>query len=259
MGQAGRRGAAQRDEGSSGGRSVLGRLVYFGLVLGLWGLIGAAGLVAFHASQLPPIDQLAVPKRPPNIAILASDGTPSRQSRRDRRARRRPERAAALPAEGVHRHRGPALLRSFRHRSGRHRPRRHAQPQPRRRHPGRLDADPAARQEPLPDAGAHRLAQDPGSHPGPVARAHLFQGPDPRALPQPRLFRRRRLRRRGGGAALLRQVGPRGQPIRGGRAGRPRPGAVAPGAEPQSRTRRRRAPSSCSRPWASRASCGPTR
>src|SRR5688500_1589541 len=75
MGQAGRCGAAQRDEGSSGGRSVLGRLVYFGLVLGLWGLIGAAGLVAFHASQLPPIDQLAVPKRPPNIAILASDGT----------------------------------------------------------------------------------------------------------------------------------------------------------------------------------------
>jgi penicillin-binding protein 1A len=75
MGQAGRRGAAQRDEGSSGGRSVLGRLVYFGLVLGLWGLIGAAGLVAFHASQLPPIDQLAVPKRPPNIAILASDGS----------------------------------------------------------------------------------------------------------------------------------------------------------------------------------------
>ena len=75
MGQAGRRGAAQRDEGSRGGRSVLGRLVYFGLVLGLWGLIGAAGLVAFHASQLPPIDQLAVPKRPPNIAILASDGS----------------------------------------------------------------------------------------------------------------------------------------------------------------------------------------
>ena len=45
MGQAGRRGAAQRDEGSSGGRSVLGRLVYFGLVLGLWGLIGAAAVV----------------------------------------------------------------------------------------------------------------------------------------------------------------------------------------------------------------------
>ena len=30
---------------------------------------------------------------------------------------------------------------------------------------------------------------------------------DPRALSQPRLFRRRRLRRRGGGAALFQQVG----------------------------------------------------
>jgi penicillin-binding protein 1A len=34
-----------------------------------------AGLVAYHAAQLPPIDQIAVPKRPPNIAILASDGS----------------------------------------------------------------------------------------------------------------------------------------------------------------------------------------
>ncbi|MCJ2033949.1 transglycosylase domain-containing protein [Methylobacterium sp. J-068] len=56
-------------------RSILGRLVYAGLILGLWGVIGVAGLVAYHASQLPPIDQLAVPKRPPNIAILASDGS----------------------------------------------------------------------------------------------------------------------------------------------------------------------------------------
>ncbi len=56
-------------------RSWLGRLVYGGVVLGLWAVIGLAGLIAYHASQLPPIDQLAVPKRPPNIAILASDGT----------------------------------------------------------------------------------------------------------------------------------------------------------------------------------------
>ncbi|TXM69120.1 penicillin-binding protein [Methylobacterium sp. WL69] len=56
-------------------RSLLGRFVYAGVVLGLWACIGIAGLVAYHASQLPPIDQLAVPKRPPNIAILASDGS----------------------------------------------------------------------------------------------------------------------------------------------------------------------------------------
>ncbi len=56
-------------------RSWLGRIVYATVVLGLWAVIGLAGLIAYHASQLPPIDQLAVPKRPPNIAILASDGT----------------------------------------------------------------------------------------------------------------------------------------------------------------------------------------
>jgi penicillin-binding protein 1A len=56
-------------------RSLIGRAIYWGLVFGLWGLIALGGLVAFHASKLPPIDQLAVPKRPPNIAILGSDGS----------------------------------------------------------------------------------------------------------------------------------------------------------------------------------------
>ena len=56
-------------------RSVLGVLVYYAAVLGVWGVIGLGALVAWHAGQLPPIDQLAVPKRPPNIAILADDGS----------------------------------------------------------------------------------------------------------------------------------------------------------------------------------------
>ncbi|MFH6784404.1 MULTISPECIES: transglycosylase domain-containing protein [Methylobacterium] len=56
-------------------RSFFGTLVYGTVILGLWGLVAVAGIVAYHASQLPPIDQLAVPKRPPNIAILASDGS----------------------------------------------------------------------------------------------------------------------------------------------------------------------------------------
>ena len=55
--------------------SLLGRLLYAAVVLGLWGFIAVAGVVAYYASQLPPIDQLSVPKRPPNIAILGSDGT----------------------------------------------------------------------------------------------------------------------------------------------------------------------------------------
>jgi penicillin-binding protein 1A len=56
-------------------RSLLGRFVYWSVVLGVWGLISTAALVVYYASQLPPIDQLAVPKRPPNIAILADDGS----------------------------------------------------------------------------------------------------------------------------------------------------------------------------------------
>jgi penicillin-binding protein 1A len=71
-----------RDERSSGGprrsrrrRSWFARIVHASIVLGLWCVIAVAGVVAYHATQLPPIDQLAIPKRPPNIAILASDGT----------------------------------------------------------------------------------------------------------------------------------------------------------------------------------------
>jgi penicillin-binding protein 1A len=56
-------------------RSFLNRLIYWVLMLGVWGAVGASLVVAYYAAQLPPIDQLAIPKRPPNIAILAEDGT----------------------------------------------------------------------------------------------------------------------------------------------------------------------------------------
>jgi penicillin-binding protein 1A len=69
-----RRGKARRNPGR-GGRSWFGRLFYWGFVLGVWAVIGVIGVIAFHAMKLPPIDKLTVPKRPPNIAILASDGT----------------------------------------------------------------------------------------------------------------------------------------------------------------------------------------
>lgn len=56
-------------------RSFLGFLFYYGAVTAVWGFIIIAGVVAWHAVQLPPIDKLAVPKRPPNIAIMSDDGT----------------------------------------------------------------------------------------------------------------------------------------------------------------------------------------
>jgi penicillin-binding protein 1A len=76
-GSRGRGGRGGRSERSARRprRSFFGRLAYWGFVLGLWGGVAIAGLFAYYASQLPPIDQLAVPKRPPNIAILAADGS----------------------------------------------------------------------------------------------------------------------------------------------------------------------------------------
>jgi penicillin-binding protein 1A len=56
-------------------RSMFGHLVYWGVVLSVWGAVFLGGLFTYYASQLPPIDQLAVPKRPPNIAILSDDGS----------------------------------------------------------------------------------------------------------------------------------------------------------------------------------------
>ena len=54
--------------------SLFGSLIYWMLTLSLWCAIAAAGLAVYYGSQLPPIDQLAIPKRPPNIAILATQG-----------------------------------------------------------------------------------------------------------------------------------------------------------------------------------------
>src|SRR5215207_7177671 len=77
MPKAGSAGPARKERGGKPRkrRSILSRLVYGAVVAGIWGVIAVSGVIAYHAAQLPPIDQLAVPKRPPNIAILAADGT----------------------------------------------------------------------------------------------------------------------------------------------------------------------------------------
>jgi penicillin-binding protein 1A len=55
-------------------RSRIGRVVYWGLVLALWGVIGAVGLIAWVGAHLPSIQSLEVPKRPPSIQIAGLDG-----------------------------------------------------------------------------------------------------------------------------------------------------------------------------------------
>jgi penicillin-binding protein 1A len=71
---------ASSKRGSSGckraARSPLRRFIYWSLVLGLWALISAMGVIAFAVSTLPPIQSLEVPKRPPTIEIAGTDGRP---------------------------------------------------------------------------------------------------------------------------------------------------------------------------------------
>jgi penicillin-binding protein 1A len=63
--------AAGRKRGSG---SLLRRFVYWSLVLGVWVVIAAAGVIAFAVSTLPPIQSLEVPKRPPTVEIVGTDG-----------------------------------------------------------------------------------------------------------------------------------------------------------------------------------------
>ena len=56
-------------------RLTIGRLVYWGVVAGLWGVIALAGLIVWVGAHLPPIQSLDIPKRPPTIQIVGVDGT----------------------------------------------------------------------------------------------------------------------------------------------------------------------------------------
>ena len=49
-------------------------MLYWGLVLGLWGTIAAVGAFLWIAAHLPPIQSLEVPKRPPAVQILGLNG-----------------------------------------------------------------------------------------------------------------------------------------------------------------------------------------
>ena len=67
----------RRTGGDGGGRktrSMPARLLYWAVVLALWGVIVAVGIIAWVGAHLPPIQSLEVPKRPPSIQIVGLDG-----------------------------------------------------------------------------------------------------------------------------------------------------------------------------------------
>ena len=223
----------KRRRGRGGkGRSGIGRLIYWGAVLALWAVIG--GNRHARLDRHPPAaDPVAG-----NSQAAALGADPRRQRRNARHARRHGRRrgtaarTAGLRAQGLHRHRGSPLLFASRRRSVGHHARRHQGRVAARRLARRFHHHPAARQEPVLDAGAHRVAQAAGGGARLLARAQVHQGRDPRTLSQPRLFRFRRLRRGSRRPALFRQIGAAIDARRGRHAGRSGAIAVTAGAEP---------------------------
>ncbi|MCW1841677.1 transglycosylase domain-containing protein [Prosthecomicrobium hirschii] len=74
-GSSGGGGSGPRKPAPRRRRSLIGGIVYWSCVMGIWGVIGAGAIVLYYGSRLPPTTEWAVPKRPPNIRIVSSDGT----------------------------------------------------------------------------------------------------------------------------------------------------------------------------------------
>ena len=245
--RAARSGAKRRAK--SRGRFRLGRLFYWGAVLGLWAAIAVVGVVVWVGAHLPAIQSLEIPKRPPTIQIVGLDG--SVLATRGEMAGTNvalkdlppylPKAFIAIEDRRFYSHYGVdpigiarAAVANVLHR-------------------GVSQGGSTLTQQLAKNLFLTQertlAAQVAGSRARALAGAQVFQERDSRTLSQPRLFRLRRLWRRGGGAALFRQVGQE-RHGRGGRDARgPRQVAVAAGAEPQSGRRRKRAHRSCSRRW----------
>src|SRR3569833_4090966 len=53
----------------------MGRMAYWALVGGLWGVIALIGVVVWAGAHLPPIQSLEIPTRPPTIELTGFAGS----------------------------------------------------------------------------------------------------------------------------------------------------------------------------------------
>ena len=70
----GRKGRAPRRKGPGGPFGVIRFLIYWTVVLGIWGGIGVAGLVLYYGARMPSAANWSIPERPPNVKIVSVDG-----------------------------------------------------------------------------------------------------------------------------------------------------------------------------------------
>src|SRR6476661_694074 len=67
--------ASRKRKSRGRSRVGIGRMFYWVLVLGLWAVIAAVGVVIWVGAHLPAIQSLEIPKRPPTIQIVGVDGS----------------------------------------------------------------------------------------------------------------------------------------------------------------------------------------
>ena len=180
-GDGARSGAPRRSPARGGFFAAIGRairgVVYWSVVVVIIvvaGIAGAGRLLAGRSCRRPPNGRCRT--RPANVRIVSADGelitnrgdTVGQTLTLEEMPAYLPQAVIAIEDRRFYWHFGidpiglvRAVGREF---------------QGRRHRRGRLDADPAARQEPVPDAGALLRAQDPGSDPRGLARGQPVEG-----------------------------------------------------------------------------------
>lgn len=69
------RGRAKAKRGSGGLTGLLGRLIYWCIVLGIWGAIGVGSIVLYYGARMPSASSWSIPERPPNLKVVSVEGT----------------------------------------------------------------------------------------------------------------------------------------------------------------------------------------
>ncbi|MBW8320723.1 MAG: penicillin-binding protein, partial [Rhizobium sp.] len=69
------RGKSKTKRRSGGLSGLLGRLIYWCIVIGIWGAIGVGGIVMYYGARMPSASSWSIPERPPNLKVVSVEGT----------------------------------------------------------------------------------------------------------------------------------------------------------------------------------------